>query len=67
MIEREGWHHTLICDHCEHPVEGFDEFSEAVKYKKTHGWKSMQSNRGNWYEFCPKCSTTEIMNEYRGK
>jgi len=72
VIERNGWHHDLICDHCEGEnegghVEGFEEFEEAVKYKKTHGWKSIKSSRNNWFEFCPKCSTTEIMNEYRGK
>jgi len=66
MIEREGWHFTLLCDHCEHEVEGFDEFEEAVRFKKKNGWKSARGKSG-WFEFCPKCSTPEIMNEYRGK
>ena len=72
MIERNGWHHDLICDHCVGEntggkVESFDEFDEAVKYKKTHGWKSLKSDRGTWYEFCPKCAKPEIMQEYRSK
>jgi len=67
MIERNGWHHDLICDHCEDSVEGFEEFEEAVKYKKTHGWKSLRSDSGTWFEFCPDCSKPEIMNEYRRK
>ena len=72
MIEREGWNHTLFCDHCEGEnkggkVDGFDEFDEAVKYKKTHGWKSLKSDSGTWFEFCPVCAVPEIMNEYRRK
>jgi hypothetical protein len=67
MIERSGWNFELICDHCEHSTDGFDEFEEAVKDKKAHGWKSMKSDRGNWFEFCPKCSMPEIMEEYKGK
>jgi len=66
MIEREGRYYTLICDHCEHEVEAFDNFEEAVEYKKKHGWKSVKGRSG-WFEFCPICSTPEIMQEYREK
>jgi len=66
MIEREGCHFTLICDHCEHEVEAFDGFEEVVMFKKKRGWKSVKGKSG-WFEFCPNCSTPEIMNEYRGK
>ena len=67
MIQREGWNHSLICDHCEDSKDGFEEFDEAVKYKKRNGWKSVQSTRGAWFEFCPKCSTPEIIQKYREK
>lgn len=67
MIEREGWQFVLTCDHCEDFIDGFDDFHDAVKYKKEHGWKSLQSKRGTWYEFCPKCSSKEIMEEYKAK
>jgi len=67
MIERNGWGFQLICDHCEDSVDGFEEFDLAVRHKKKNGWKSVKSNRGMWYEFCPKCSTDEIMGRYRDK
>ena len=67
MIERRGWGYVLICDHCEEEIEGFEEFDDAVKYKKTHNWKSQKSQRGNWFEFCPTCSTPEIMQEYKNR
>jgi hypothetical protein len=64
MIERSGWQYELICDHCEDSVDGFEEFDDAVKYKKENDWKSVKSSRGTWYELCPECSTREIMDEY---
>jgi hypothetical protein len=66
MIERNGNEYELICDHCEKSVDGFDEFSEAVQYKKVKGWKSVKGVSG-WYELCRECSTPEIIREYRGK
>ena len=72
MTERIGWNHSLTCDHCKGKekggrVEGFDEFEQLVKYKKENGWKSLKSERGKWFEFCPVCAVPEIMNEYRSK
>jgi hypothetical protein len=66
MIEREGWNFRLICDHCEDYKDGFEEFEDAVSYKKRNGWKSVRGRTG-WFEFCPRCSTPEIMSEYRDK
>jgi hypothetical protein len=66
MIERNGDGFELVCDHCEEPVDGFDDFEEAVKFKMTHAWKSVKG-RNQWYELCPLCATPEIIREYRGK
>jgi hypothetical protein len=67
MIERNGDDFELICDHCEDSVDGFDEFDDAVQYKKDYGWKSVKGESGEWYELCPQCSTPEIIREYRDK
>jgi hypothetical protein len=67
MIERNGDEYELICDHCEKLVDGFDEFSEAVQYKKVKGWKSVKGASGQWYELCRDCSTPEIIGKYREK
>jgi hypothetical protein len=67
MIERSGDEFELICDCCEDSVDGFEEFGEAVQYKKDNGWKSVKGASGIWYELCPDCSTLEIIQEYRKK
>ena len=67
MIERNGGEFELICDHCEDSVDGFDEFDDAVQYKKNNGWKNIKSDSGQWFELCPVCSTPEIVKEYRKK
>jgi len=66
MIEREGWNYRLICDNCEDYKDSFDDFEEAVEYKKKKGWKSVKG-RTHWFEFCPKCSTPENISKYRRK
>ena len=47
--------YTLACDICgEEALETFEEFSEAVQYKKDEGWKS-QKYKGEWEDVCPEC------------
>jgi hypothetical protein len=67
MIERNDDEYELICDHCEDFVDGFDEFNDAVRYKKEYSWKSVKGAHGEWYELCPECSTPEIIKKYREK
>jgi hypothetical protein len=67
MIDRNGDEYELICDHCEDSADGFDEFDEAVRYKKKNGWKSVKSDSGTWYELCPDCLTPEVISEYQTK
>jgi hypothetical protein len=66
MIERNRDEFELICDHCQDYVDGFDEFDEAVQYKKDN-WKSVKGESGEWYELCPDCATPEIIREYKNK
>ena len=41
---------NLPCDICGHCVSGFDDFNEAVDYKKENGWKSIDGK-----DMCPEC------------
>lgn len=45
----------MTCDICGGEAEeAFDDFYEAVDYKKTEGWKS-QKTKGEWEDVCPEC------------
>lgn len=44
----------LTCNICGNSVTGFDDFQEAVDYKKDNGWKSTRY-RGDWEDICPMC------------
>lgn len=55
MIDKNHGKYNLICDICgEMAEEEFDDFMEAVDYKKQNGWKS-QKVSGNWQDVCPEC------------
>lgn len=55
MIEKtDNNEYELICDICGDSVVGFDNFSEAVGYKKQEGWKSQKVADG-WEDACPNC------------
>ena len=46
---------SLTCDVCgEEADETFDDFYDAVEYKKNEGWKSQKRN-GEWEDVCPDC------------
>lgn len=56
MIDKSCEFYSLTCDVCgEEASEEFFEFSEAVDYKKSEGWKSQKKN-GEWQDVCPDCS-----------
>jgi hypothetical protein len=44
----------LVCDICDHEVKYFDNFQDAVDYKKENGWRSRKEN-GEWLDICPEC------------
>lgn len=46
--------YTLICDQCGRKVKGFDDFFDAVDYKKENGWQSKKED-GEWRDACPSC------------
>ena len=54
MIEKQGSGYELQCDYCSNYVDDFDDFQEAVDYKKANGWKSVNIN-GEWTDKCPDC------------
>jgi len=55
MIDKQSGRYHLICDICgEEAEETFDDFYDAVEYKKENGWKSQKRNSG-WEDVCPKC------------
>ena len=54
MIDKDKGIHVLSCDVCGASVVPFDNFQEAVDYKKENGWKS-QRYEGQWEDICPEC------------
>jgi hypothetical protein len=55
MITKHGDIYTLTCDICgDDAEEAFDDFCDAVDYKKENGWKS-QKYKGEWEDVCPEC------------
>lgn len=55
MIDRTHGFFELSCDVCgECCDESFDEFTDAVQFKKDEGWKSRKIN-GEWHDLCPEC------------
>ena len=60
-IERISDHnYDLICDICyESADEFFEDFHDAVLYKKREGWKSRKDENGNWEDVCPNCQENE--------
>lgn len=53
-IERYGNKYELQCDFCSNSVDDFEDFQEAVDYKKANNWKSKNIN-GEWFDKCPHC------------
>lgn len=54
-IEKIGGLYCLMCDVCGSEVDkNFDDFYEAVNYKKTNDWKSKKYGT-DWVDVCPCC------------
>jgi hypothetical protein len=58
MIDKEHGEFILSCDFCGEQVDGFDDFYDAVDYKKDKGWKNKRIN-GDWNDICPECQKGE--------
>ena len=55
MIDKDFDGFTLTCDVCgEEAEETFDDFYDAVQFKKDNDWKSQRRN-GEWEDVCPDC------------
>jgi hypothetical protein len=54
MIQKNNYTYELICNICGEATNGFEDFYEAVMYKKDNGWKSEKHN-GEWEDICPEC------------
>lgn len=46
--------YQLICDCCGREVKYFNDFMEAVQYKKDNNWQSKKFD-GQWTDMCPDC------------
>ena len=67
MIERQGEEYILTCSYCEEEAdEAFDEFWEAVEYRKENGWRSVKAKNGEWWDLCPSCNQGSIIAELKG-
>lgn len=55
MIDKTHGVYELECDVCgESPDETFDDFEDAVNFKREQGWKSRKID-GEWCDLCPGC------------
>lgn len=53
-ILREYGKYSLYCDNCGEHIDDFEEFQDAVYFKKTAGWKSRKDGK-EWIDLCPDC------------
>lgn len=54
-IVKEGRAHVLRCDICgDKALQDFDDFWDAVQYKKDNGWKVKKWD-GEWTDICTEC------------
>jgi hypothetical protein len=55
MIDKAYGSYFLTCDICLNSAEEkFDNFDDAVDYKKSNGWRS-EKKYGEWLDICPEC------------
>lgn len=53
-IIREYGKYSIYCDICGEHIDDFEEFQDAVDFKKTAGWKSRKDGK-EWIDLCPDC------------
>lgn len=56
---------VLTCDICEEESgEGFDEYSDVVRFKKdlSNNWASNKDEFGNYLDVCPTCNESRSLN-----
>jgi hypothetical protein len=53
-IDKDGKDYLLYCDICFKDPVAFDDFDDAVEYKKAKGWKP-RKEAGGWLDVCPDC------------
>ena len=54
MIEKISGRYYLVCDCCGEDEMEFDDFSDAVDYKKANGWRAVCEG-GVWQDYCVEC------------
>lgn len=57
MIHQSAGFYVIECDECGEESEGFDDFYDAVEWKKdrSNGWRSRKVD-GDWQDLCPECA-----------
>lgn len=53
FLDFEDPEYYLICDNCGKRIR-FEEFENAVAYKKKNGWKSRKQGE-EWIDICKEC------------
>jgi hypothetical protein len=67
VVKADYEDYRLTCDACgEEADEVFEDFNEAVSFKKENGWKSVKDRAGAWHELCPSCATPDVVRGIKG-
>lgn len=59
IVKNSNSSYTLFCDYCSNSVDDFEDFFEAVNYRKSHNWKSFKNKNDDWMDKCPVCQSGE--------
>lgn len=51
--------YVVFCDNCDDELTGYEDFEDAVRAKKSEGWKSQKVD-GIWADLCPNCQELKI-------
>lgn len=57
-------YYELECDFCGEVKDSFNDFDDAVYYKKENGWRSVKDKHNNWADKCPDCQQQEAANSF---
>ena len=54
LIDYDFREYYLVCDNCGKRIS-FEDFWDAVNYKKENGWKSRKQGE-DWIDICNECN-----------
>lgn len=60
-IDGSKYMYDLVCDVCgDYARETFDDFYDAVEYKRENGWESRKDENDEWMDICPVCLDEDV-------